>query len=240
VRATEQSAEERYRSIRMRVDAAESRSGRGPGEVVLIAVSKGHSAQALRTVYELGHRDFGESYVQEWESKRVALPDDIRWHFIGGLQSNKARLLRDVALVHSVDRASVMKRLPGTAEAPVSVLLQVNIGREGQKAGVDPENLKAELDRATGFEGLRVCGLMTIPPFDLEDRAARQHFSRLRMLREECRHWLARTREDRVRDFQYLSMGMSADFDVAIEEGATHVRVGTALFGRRLQAGGRA
>ena len=231
-------AAERYHSICEEVGAAERRSGRSSGDVVLIAVSKGHSAESLRAIYELGHRDFGESYVQEWQSKRAILPADIRWHFIGGLQSNKARLLREVHLVHSVDRSSVMKRLAGTAVEPVSVLLQVNTGRESQKAVVDPENLVEELDRATGHEGLRVRGLMAIPPFGLAEQATREHFSRLSSLHEECRRWLSGRCADRLRDFQYLSMGMSSDFGTAIEEGATHVRVGTALFGPRLDVGG--
>jgi hypothetical protein len=220
--------------VRKDIADAAARAGRGADEVTLVAVSKTFPADALRVLYDEGVRDFGESYVQEWLEKKDALPDDIRWHLIGHLQSNKAKMLGDdVHMIHAVDRSSLMKSLNKHSEAPRVVLLQVRLGGEETKSGVDPGGLLDLLERATSRERLAVHGLMTIPPPAESDDEARAYFRRLSELREECAAWLdARDLLGR-HPMTHLSMGMSADYAVAVEEGASLVRVGSSLFGRR-------
>lgn len=219
-------------AIRRRIDDACQRCGRDATEVTLIAVSKGHDVAAIEALAALGVADFGESYVQEWLDK--ADDCDVRWHFIGHLQSNKAKFITDrVALVHSVDRKSVMKALSRRSDEPVEILLQINVGEDADKFGADPDAVIPTLEQALAYEGLNVRGLMTIPPFTDDPEDARPHFRALRIAFERCRDWLERNAPDRLPAFTELSMGMSADFEVAIEEGATMIRVGTALLGPR-------
>lgn len=224
---------ERLESVESSIERACRRADRQPEEVELIAVTKTHPARAIRTLYDAGVRHFGASYVQEWQEKSPELPDDIEWHFIGHLQSNKAKYLVDrVAYVHSVDRRSVMKQLNKRAERPVDVLLQVNVAGQDSKSGVQPEGLEGLLEKTLDYPNLRVRGLMTLPPYVEEPEENRTHFAKMRELFDRAEAWL----EDSERQadiFEHLSMGMTNDYEVAIEEGATMVRLGTALFGPR-------
>lgn len=215
--------------VRKRVVAAAVRAGRDPGSVRLLAVSKSKPAAAIRAAYAAGQRDFGENYVQELVQKRAELADltELRWHFIGGLQRNKARHVVGVELVHSVDRAELAVELAKRVEAEgqrLSVLVEVNVAGEAQKSGCAPEALPAVLEVIAGSNALRAEGLMTVPPAVDDADEARRFFAELRALRD--RHASALGRGE-------LSMGMSHDFEVAIAEGATLVRVGTAIFGAR-------
>jgi pyridoxal phosphate enzyme (YggS family) len=219
------SAARRLEEVRARIARAAERAKRDPASVRLLAVSKTQPASAVREAYDAGQRAFGENYVQELSEKSLALAalPDLEWHFIGHLQRNKVKdVLRATAapVIHTVDSTRLADELARRAgDAKVRVLLQVNVAREPQKSGVLPEELPALLAHARTLPSLDVRGLMTIPP-DAEPEDARPHFRALRSLAEA--HALPE-----------LSMGMSADLEVAIEEGATIVRVGTAIFGAR-------
>jgi hypothetical protein len=233
----EQYAPEQLRSrlerVRERIEEACVRVNRAPDSVTLVAVSKTHPIHALQTLYDAGQRTFGESYVQEWQDKAPDLPDDIEWHFIGHLQSNKAKYIaEDVTMVHSVDRKSVMKELNKRSEGPVDVLLQVNIADQDSKSGVQPDNLIGLCEKTLAYPNLRVRGLMTIPPYVEDPGENREHFASMRGLFDDGRAWFSENTDD-ADAFEHLSMGMTADFEVAIEEGATIVRVGTGIFGQR-------
>lgn len=218
-------------SVRARINEAARAAGRDPAGVTLVAVSKTWPAEDIRHAYEAGQRDFGENYAQELAQKRDELADltDIRWHFIGALQSNKAKfVVPGCALVHAIDRPSVAKaasRRAQAAGAVVDALIEVNVDGEESKAGLPPEEVDAFAETLSQHEGLRVVGLMCIPlPSDVP-QASRAAFQRLREL-------LMRLKPQHAQ-LSLLSMGMSDDFEVAISEGATHVRVGSAIFGQR-------
>jgi pyridoxal phosphate enzyme (YggS family) len=221
----------RLAAVRARVDAAASAADRDPSEVTLIAVSKTHPAGVISEAVALGARDLGENRVQEARAKRPSVVG-ARWHLIGPLQRNKVRVALGVFdVIHTVDRPELADRLqilleehwPGRV---LEVLLEVNIGSEPQKAGAEPDEVAGLLEVARGHDRLAVCGLMAIPPFDDEPEASRRHFRTLRELRD-------RLEEESGHPLPQLSMGMSHDFEVAIAEGATMVRVGTAIFGPR-------
>ncbi len=214
--------------IRGRIEAAARGAGRSGEEITLVAVSKKQSVEAIGAAMAAGQRVFGESYVQEWRAKAGALATGPEWHFIGHVQRNKAKLLADgVALVHGIDDARTAEALGRAAAGrTVGVLAQVNVAGEVTKAGVAPQALGALLDAVRGVPGIDLRGLMTLPP-PSGPGEARRHFARLRALRDV--HATADS------PLPVLSMGMSGDFDGAIAEGATHVRVGTALFGPRPQ-----
>lgn len=216
-----------YEPLMERVAAAASSAGRDPGSVTVVAVSKTMSAEQIMAVYEQGHRDFGENRAAELASKAEDLPDDIRWHFVGALQSRKAREVRDVTyLLHSMDRRSLATAwLKGMGPAP-PCLLQVNIGEEPQKAGVTPAGAEALLTRLLEL-GIRPGGLMAIPPIPDSPEDSRPHFRRLAELRDQL--------SDDFAGLDELSMGMTDDFEVAIAEGASIIRVGRAIFGPRNQ-----
>ena len=191
----------------------------------MIAVSKARSAAEVRAAYEAGQRDFGENYLQEAAAKMTALSElDIVWHFIGAIQSNKTRdIARRFQWVHTVDRARIASRLDGAAQRPLDICVQVNIDAEPQKAGVAPSDLSSLVTHIRGLPRLRLRGLMAIPRADGDHRAS---FRALRSLFD--------AHADAAGDhWDSLSMGMSDDFEVAIEEGATMVRIGTAIFGPR-------
>ena len=220
--------------IRARIAAAAQRAGRRSEEITLIGVSKTHLAEAIRAAYAAGLRDFGENRVQEWEAKRGGLAGlkDTKWHLIGHLQSNKAA--RAAGLFHSVDSVddfSLAQRLDrarrdAAGGEKLRVLLEVRIAEEETKSGVNINELPSLAERVATLPALHLSGLMCIPPF-LEDVAqVRPYFRRLRELRDQLATQLGQA-------LPVLSMGMSHDFEVAIEEGATEVRVGTALFGQR-------
>ena len=214
-----------FRSVRERIGNAALRAGRDPSAVTLVAVTKVFPASAILEAYDLGLRDFGENYVQEFEGKHpeVAHLAGARFHLIGHLQSNKARRAAELFhAVQTVDTARLARRLD-EAGRPLAILLEVKLSPEQAKSGAAPEDLPALLETARGCAHLRLEGLMTMPPWSEDPEQSRPYFSRLRELAE--RHRLPR-----------LSMGMSHDLEVAIEEGATVVRVGTAIFGRRTRA----
>lgn len=213
--------------IQSRIEAACERANRNSNEITLVGASKTVGAARLRAFFEVGLRDFGENYIQEGIEKVQFFRENglnAKWHFIGALQSNKARdAVARFELIHSVDRLSLARELDKEARKIGKlqrVLLQVNVGGEDSKAGVAPEELSALFAETSRFENLKIEGLMSLPPF-LEDLERVRPFHRkLRELGENL-------------GLKTLSMGMSHDFEVAIEEGATLVRLGTALFGAR-------
>ncbi|WP_457600740.1 YggS family pyridoxal phosphate-dependent enzyme [Hydrogenivirga sp.] len=225
------SACERLTHILERIERACERSGRKPSEVKLLGASKTVPPERIREFYGCGLKTFGENRVQEFLKKYEALSGlSIEWHFIGRLQTNKVKYLIDkVALIHSLDRQSLADELQKRASREnrvQGVLIEVNVGGEETKGGVQPEGLCELYEYATSLPNLRVEGLMTIPPYREDPEKVRPFFMKLRELKEELeRHF-------RV-ELTHLSMGMSHDFEVAVEEGATIVRVGTLLFGER-------
>ncbi len=218
---------ERLDAVRERIDAAVRRRGDGD-PVRLVAVSKTQEIEAIEAALAAGQRDFGENYAQELASKRTALAGrELRWHMIGPVQSNKVKLVIDCAWIHTIDRASLVESIDKRAPTTQRVLVQVNVAGEPGKSGVAPADVPALLDRIGSTVHVQCDGLMLIPPL-ADPEAARPHFRALRRLRDE----LARVARPRV-DLRELSMGMSDDFEIAVEEGATMVRVGTAIFGAR-------
>lgn len=214
-----------YDDVMERVAAAAVRSGRAASDITVVAVSKTKTANDVLEIYERGHRDLGENRAQELAQKAPLLPDDIRWHFIGALQSNKARMVRPVAhLLHSMDRTSLAGAWLKGLGVPPPVLVQVNIGEEPQKSGVDPGDARATVDRLVEM-GLDVRGLMAIPPISDVAESTRGYFIALRELRDAIAVDHPGISE--------LSMGMTDDFEIAIEEGASMIRVGRAIFGAR-------
>lgn len=217
--------------VRERIARAEHAAGRPAGMVRLIAVSKKMPADDVRAALAAGQRLFGENYGQELRDKRAALAQDPappEWHFIGPLQSNKVKYVAgQVALVHTIDSPGLLEAFEARG-LPQSCLVQVNVAGEAQKRGVAPAELPALLDRFAAAAHVRCAGLMLIPPYTDDAAAARPHFAALRALRDQE---AARGRPNV--DLRELSMGMSGDFEAAIAEGATLVRVGTAIFGAR-------
>lgn len=223
-------------AIRTRIHQAAERAGRQPADIELVAVSKTHPPEAIRAAYEADQRLFGESYVQEWQSREAPLADleDLRFHFIGGLQSNKVRELAGrVELVHSVDRAKLLREFNKRADAPQQVLLQVNISGEDTKSGCQPEDVQELLKLGASLPNVRIRGLMTVPPPAAHPEDSRPWFRKLATLLEQARTSLAEHDQTAADDLVHLSMGMTDDLEVAVEEGATLVRVGTAIFGAR-------
>lgn len=216
-------------AVEERVAAACRNAGRARTDVALIGVSKGMDADVVRTAAAVGLGTFGENYVQEWLAKRAALADlgsAIAWHFIGRIQRNKAAAIADAALVHSladVRVASALAAVGARRGTPVRALVQVNVDDEASKGGVALDALPEMLREMRALDGLVIEGLMVIPP-PLPPDAVRASFRRLRELRD---------RQSDAASLRELSMGMSGDFEVAIEEGATLIRVGTAIFGPR-------
>jgi PLP dependent protein len=218
--------------VQERIVAAARRAGRAPEEITLIGVSKTQPAEAIRPLYEAGLQHFGENRVQEWEGKHGALADlDAKWHLIGHLQSNKAgRAAKLFDSVDSVDSIALAERLArarleqGSGER-LRVLIEVHLGGEETKSGVEPDKAAELAAGIAKLPQLEFRGLMCIPPL-LEPEQVRGYFRQLRDLRDRVQH-------ESGLELPVLSMGMSHDFEVAIEEGATEVRVGTALFGLR-------
>ena len=209
-------------AVERRMEAACRRSGRDRSDVTLVAVTKGRPVEAIRMLYDQGQRDFGENRAQELRDKVNELPGDIRWHFIGPLQTNKVRIVRPAATVlHSMDRESLAVAWMKGPGSPPPVYLQVNIGEEDQKSGAAPDDAPAFCDRLVSL-GITVLGLMAIPPLADDPEDVRHHFTAMHLLRD-------RIAADHP-PVTGLSMGMSDDFEVAIEEGATSIRVGRAIF----------
>ena len=216
--------------VQSRVAAAVEKAGRKAEDVQLIAVSKKQDAEKVRAVFDAGQPIFGESKVQEARAKIPLLPSAVRWQFIGHLQKNKIRhALPLFELFHSVDSLALahdMQRIADEEGVRPRVLLEVNVAGEGSKFGFAPEKLKEEMEALLGLGRLEIEGLMTIPPFSSEPEDSRRFFVQLRELRDELQQQFGA-------GLPQLSMGMSNDYAVAIEEGATFVRVGTAIFGER-------
>jgi pyridoxal phosphate enzyme (YggS family) len=227
---------ERLARIRGRIEDACRRAGRPAGSVTLMGVSKTQPASALAEVFQAGLRIFGENRVQEALAKSRELPPEllagIDWHLIGPLQTNKARAALDLfRTIHSVDRsriAEAVDREAGARGLQITGFLEVNLGNEGSKHGFPAEGLAEAVRPLAGLQHLRIAGLMAIPPLGKAAEESRPWFRRLRALRDDLA-----ARPEWTGFPGWLSMGMSDDFEVAIEEGATHVRVGTALFGPR-------
>ena len=213
---------EKLTAVLARMRAAAERSDRDPSSVTLVAVTKGQTVGTILEAYEAGHRDFGENRAAELAEKAPLLPDDIRWHFIGSLQSRQAKLARPhTHLLHSLDRTRLINRWATETGAPPA-LLQVNIADEPQKHGSAVSDV-TELLRLAEQGGVECRGLMCIPPLVSDGDENRRWFTALRLLREEL--------VSSYPALQELSMGMTDDYEVAIEEGATLIRVGRAIFG---------
>src|SRR5438309_2861846 len=221
---------ENLERVRTQLADAAKKSGRSVGDIELIAISKTHEAERVREAFDAGQEVFGESRVQEATAKIPLLPSAARWHFVGRLQRNKVRqALPLFELFHSVDSLSLARHINRIAEEDGSrprILLEVNVAGEGSKIGFAPDTLRTEIDALLELRRLTIEGLMTIPPLASEAEASRRYFVALREFRDQLQ-----TRFD-LR-LPHLSMGMTGDFIVAIEEGATLVRVGTAIFGKR-------
>jgi PLP dependent protein len=217
--------------VRERITSAAERAGRRANEITIVAVSKTFPAQAIRAGYDAGLRHFGENRVQEWEAKRPGVANlDAIWHLIGHLQSNKAR--RAAYLFHRIDSMhdlALAKRLDAAAAAEgknLPVLIEVHMGDESSKSGVAERDLLPLAESIAPFAHIDLIGVMTIPPFLEDAEQLRPYFRKLRELRDEVSRHVGRT-------LPVLSMGMSHDFEIAVEEGATEIRLGTALFGER-------
>ncbi len=220
-------------AVRHRVADAAARAGRRPEAITLVAVSKTHPPEAIHEALDAGQLEFGESRVQEAKAKAALLPERIRWHGIGHLQKNKVRpALAVFDLLHGVDSLELAREIQRVAAAEgfrPAVLLEVNVAGESTKFGWDPARLPEQMEELLALERLDLLGLMGMAPFDPDPERARPCFARLRELRDT----LAR---DSGAGLPVLSMGMSGDYPIAIEEGATMVRVGSAIFGERPKA----
>ncbi|MEA3466445.1 MAG: YggS family pyridoxal phosphate-dependent enzyme [Thermodesulfobacteriota bacterium] len=219
-------------SIHQRIEQACQRCNRDPHRVELIAVSKKKPAELITQAAAAGQKVFGESYVQEFVDKQQQLSPDIRWHFIGALQSNKVKYLHaNTELIHSVDRLSLAKEINKQwrkIDKVANILIQVNIANEATKAGVAPDKAETLIRTVAELPNVHIQGLMTLPPYNDNVEQVRPWFRQLRQLAKHINDLkLANVTMDT------LSMGMSHDFEIAIEEGATLIRVGTAIFGMR-------
>ena len=225
---TDHALQERLTIVQARIGAAAYKADRDASSIRLVLASKTQPSDAIRAAYQAGARDFGENYVQEAIAKRADLADlsEIRWHLIGHLQSNKAKTAASAfSLIHSLDSVRLAEALARAQPSPrVHALIEVNLGSEASKTGVAPDSVAAILDAAHGK--IEVDGLMTIPPPASTSEAARPYFARLHELRDRLATHSGYALSE-------LSMGMTDDFEVAIEEGATIVRIGRAVFGER-------
>lgn len=213
---------ERLEQVENRIQCAVQRAGRKRSEITLIAVTKKFSPEVIREAYQLGLRHFGENYVQEFEAKQPALSDlkDARYHLIGHLQSNKTRVASEVfSVIETVDSEKLARRLNETGK-PLEVMIEVKLSEEESKFGAAPETLPPLIDSVRSLPNLHLIGLMTMPPWNDDPEQTRPYFRSLAKLAQ-------------VNGLPCLSMGMSHDFEAAIEEGATHIRVGRGLFGPR-------
>jgi len=219
---------ERLELVEHRITKACEKAGRERDSVRLLAVSKTKPPEAVREAAECGVRLFGENRVQEAQSKIPLCPDGLEWHLIGHLQTNKAKVAAGLFnMVHSVDSLKLLQALEAHAEVTLPVLLQVNVSGEAAKFGMKPDEVAGVIQAANQMQQCEVHGLMTIPPFSSDPEKTRAHFASLRELRD-------RLQDETGTPLPELSMGMSHDLEVAIEEGSTWVRIGTDLFGSRV------
>jgi PLP dependent protein len=221
---------ERYGEVLGRVADAARLSGRAPEDVRLVAVSKFHPAEMIEHLAKCGQMDFGESYIQEAMAKRTLVTSPVRWHFIGHLQTNKARFLPgNFHLFHALDSKRLAHALHSICKAAgrrQGVLIQVNLAGEAQKSGIGVDGLPSLAETVLALDGLEFQGLMLMPPLDAQGDAARPYFAALRSLRDGLERRLGM-------HLPHLSMGMSGDYPQAISEGATLIRIGTDIFGPR-------
>ncbi len=218
---------QRLENVERRIAAACEKAGRSRDSVRLLAVSKTKPPEAVREAADCGLRLFGENRVQEAQSKIPMCPNGLEWHLIGHLQTNKAKVAaRYFQMVHSVDSLKLLQALEAHAGTTLPILLQVNVSGEAAKFGMKPDEAATVIEAANQMQKCEVHGLMTIPPFSPDPEKTRTHFSALRQLRD-------RLQEETGTPLPELSMGMSHDLEVAIEEGSTWVRIGTDLFGER-------
>ncbi len=220
-------------NVRQRIDAACKRAGRVPESVTLMAVSKGQPPEVVRAAADLGLGLFGENRVQEGKAKIGLCPTRLQWHLIGHLQSNKCRdAVHFFKMIQSVDSLALAQEVNKWADKSAKtmpILLEVNIAGESSKFGYPPEQLLAELSQVNALNKIEIHGLMTVAPWAADPEKVRPIFRKLRGLKQQCEQILGAP-------LPHLSMGMTGDFEVAIEEGATLVRIGTALFGERATA----
>lgn len=220
-------------SIRQRLAAACARAGRDENSVTLLAVSKSHPPESIRALVDAGQIFFGENKIQEAKAKIPLCPGKARWQFIGHLQSNKVRDAVELfEMIQGVDSLAIAKEISKRAEQlakTMPILIEVNVAGEGSKFGYAPEKLLAELTELNALPRIEIHGLMAIPPYASIAEKARPYFQKLHGLKIDCENLLGAP-------LPQLSMGMSGDFEVAVEEGSTIVRVGTALFGERMSA----
>ncbi len=230
VQSVAESLADNLEKIRRRIAAACARAGRDPAGVELLAVSKFHPAESVAAAARLGLSVFGESRLQEAKAKIPLCPDRLQWHLIGHLQSNKVRdavaLFPWIQSVDSPELAADIQKQAGKQSRTVQVLLEVNVAGEASKFGWSPARLLEQVTAMADLKRLEIQGLMTLAPYASDPERARPFFQRLRVLRDQCARLLGRP-------LPILSMGMSGDLEIAIEEGSTLIRVGTALFGPR-------
>jgi len=214
------------REVQRRIARACERSHRSPGEITLVAITKGVEVPAIRAAFDSGIRDFGENRVQEAEAKIVQLADlkpNVTWHMVGHLQSNKAKSAVELFdIIHSVDSVRLAEILNRRVEKPLPLLLEVNVSGEATKGGFSVGETEAAVKAIKQLPNLKVLGLMTVAPFVADPEEVRPVFRKLRELRDSL-------------GLEHLSMGMTDDFEVAVEEGATMLRIGRAIFGERRQ-----
>lgn len=224
--------EEQYRKVQENIQQACERSGRNPEEVTLVAVSKTKPVEMIQDVYDLGQRDFGENKVQEMTEKYEIMEKDIRWHMIGHLQRNKVKYLIDKScLIHSVDSLRLAQTISdeaGKKGCTIPILIEVNVAQEESKFGIHPDEAEELIREIAKLPGISIKGLMTIAPYVDNPEENRQIFRDLKQLSVD----IDRKNINNV-SMRILSMGMTNDYEVAIEEGATIVRVGTGIFGER-------
>ncbi|MFA5689453.1 MAG: YggS family pyridoxal phosphate-dependent enzyme [Kiritimatiellales bacterium] len=219
---------ENLKAVEQRIVAACAKAGRAQSEIKLVAVSKTKPADAVIEAAAAGQIVFGENKVQEAQLKIPMCPPNLHWHLIGHLQSNKARIAASgiFRMIHSVDSVKLIQTLDEYSALPLPVLIQVNVSGEGSKSGCAPDEAATLIEAANQSARIEVHGLMTIPPFTPDVEKARTHFAALRALRD-------RLQDETGTPLPELSMGMSHDFEIAIEEGATYIRIGSDIFGAR-------
>ncbi len=224
--------EQNLQDVQSKIESACKRAGREPKEVTLIAVSKTKPEEMLQTIYDCGIRDFGENKVQELTRKIEALPNDIKWHMIGHLQTNKVKyIVGSVELIHSVDSIHLAKEISKQSvkkDVVSHILIEVNVAEEESKFGLKIDEVLSAIKEISKLPNLKIDGLMTIAPYVINPEDNRNFFRRIKQLAVD----ISEQNIDNV-SMNILSMGMTGDYEVAIEEGATIVRVGTGIFGER-------
>lgn len=218
-----------YSTLKLKVFSQAMSCGRNPADITIIAVSKGHPWDQIEPIYMQGCRDFGESRFIEAIEKKNSASQDIEWHLIGTLQSNKVtKVVGEFSLIHSVDQSALLAKISQVSEfreLETSVLLQVNTSGEISKHGLSIDEWRKELELLVDMPGICICGLMTMAPVTSDEQVIRQAFRDLRLFRDELRE-----KYGEIHSFHHLSMGMSNDYLIAIEEGATLLRIGSLLF----------